>query len=162
MSGFSKRSAARAVTASVRHPRTDVILNKVKNLSLILSVLLLLSACREPASVETFLPGEGPYSFTLDMSDTTVVYNLDFYTRVDVPFGQEIPSEMPLMIQWRSPSDSLFREKVYLPLSADVYEPYRAGVSPVEAGVWTLTVYAPSAPEGLLGMGLVLTKEKDD
>ena len=129
---------------------------------LILSAALLLSACRQPASVETFIPGDGPYVFTLDMADTTVVYNLDFYTRIDVASGQEIPAEMPLLVQWKSPSDSLLREKVYLPLSAEVYEPYRGGVSPVEAGVWTLTVYAPSAPEGLRGMGLVLTKVKGE
>ena len=129
---------------------------------LILSAALLLSACRQPASVETFIPGDGPYVFTLDMADTTVVYNLDFYTRIDVASGQEIPTEMPLLVQWKSPSDSLLREKVYLPLSAEVYEPYRGGVSPVEAGVWTLTVYAPSAPEGLRGMGLVLTKVKGE
>lgn len=123
-------------------------------------MVLLLAACEEPSSVETFIPGDGPYEFTLDMTDTTAVYNLDLYTRVDVSAMQEIPADMPLLIQWESPSDSLLREKVYLPLSAEVYEPYRGGVSPVEAGVWTLTVYAPSAPEGLRGMGLVLTKVK--
>ncbi len=129
---------------------------------LILSAALLLSACREPASVETFIPGDGPYEFVLDMADTTVGYNLDFFTRIDAASGQEIPSEMPLLVQWKSPSDSLLREKVYLPLAAEVYEPYRAGVSPVEAGLWTLTVYAPSAPEGLRGLGLVLTRTKND
>ena len=134
----------------------------MRRLLLILSAALLLSACREPASVETFIPGDGPYEFFLDMADTTVVYNLDFYTRIDVASGQEIPFEMPLLVQWKSPSDSLLREKVYLPLAAEVYEPYRAGVSPVEAGLWTLTVYAPSAPEGLQGLGLVLTRTKND
>ena len=130
----------------------------MKNLLLILSAALLLSACREPASVETFIPGKGPYEFTLDMADTTVVYNLDFYTRVDALSGQAIPSETQLVVRWTSPSDSLFTETVYLPLAAQVYEPYRAGVSPVEAGIWKLKVSAPSAPEGLRGLGLVLTK----
>ena len=134
----------------------------MKNLLPILSALLLLSACREPASVENFIPGEGPYVFTMDMADTTVVYNLDLYTRIDAASEREIPSEMPLLIQWTSPSDSLFREKVFLPLAPQVYRPYRAGVVPREPGRWKLTVTAPSAPEGLRGMGLVLSKAKQN
>ena len=97
----------------------------MKNLLPILA--LLLSACCEPASVETFIPGEGPYVF-----------------------------------QWTSPSDSLFREKVFLPLAPQVYLPYRAGVVPREPGEWKLTVTVPSAPEGLRGMGLVLTIANQD
>ena len=54
-------------------------------------------------------------------------------------------------------------ESVYLPLtrgasffSRDAYAPYRAGVVPVENGVWTVTVAVPNPPEGLCGMGLVV------
>lgn len=130
----------------------------MRKLTLILAGLVLLCACREPRSVERFVKGPGPFVFSVDMSDTTVVYDLDFYTRVDVPWlwgNHRIPAETVLDIVWTAPSDSTFREKVYLPLGAKVYQPYRAGVSPREPGVWTLTVWVPQPPEGLRGMGLV-------
>ena len=36
------------------------------------------TACREPASVEQFLPGEGPFTFPVSMTDTAAVYDFDF------------------------------------------------------------------------------------
>lgn len=115
--------------------------------------------------MEQFIAGEGPFVFSVDFSDTTAVYDLDLYTRVD---ATEMPAEVQLLMRWSSPSDSLYRETVYLPLRdsssrfrADVLVPYRSGVSPYESGVWKLTVSAPSLPEGFRGLGLVVRKEKD-
>ena len=45
--------------------------------------LFLLTGCREPMSVEKFVKGEGPYTFFVDMGDSTAVYDFDLYTRVD-------------------------------------------------------------------------------
>lgn len=127
----------------------------------LLPILLLLAvACTRPASTETFIRGNGPYAFTVDMADSTAAYDFDLYTRVD---RSDSPSQLLLDITWKAPSDSTFTESVYLPLtrgasffSRDAYAPYRAGVVPVENGVWTVTVAVPNPPEGLCGMGLVV------
>ena len=124
----------------------------------ILLAVLIAAACREPSSRERFIPGDGPWVFPVSMSDTTVRYGFDFYTRVD---AWEFPAEIRLDVSWRSPSDSVFSETVYLPLSEKVYLPYRSGVSPVEAGDWTLSITASPVPEGFRGLGLVVRKEWD-
>ena len=136
---------------------------------LILIFLSVLS-CREPMSVETYIHSEtGPYAFSVDMSDTTAVYDLTIYTRLDGPHRYlESDFETPLTIYWRSPSDSLYSETVYLPLegedenfySRQLMVPYREDVSPVEAGVWALTVTLPSPVPGLRGLGLITTKRR--
>ena len=133
-------------------------------------VFLSVLSCREPMSVETYIHSEtGPYAFSVDMSDTTAVYDLTIYTRLDGPHRYlESDFETPLTIYWRSPSDSLYSETVYLPLegedenfySRQLMVPYREDVSPVEAGVWALTVTLPSPVPGLRGLGLMTTKRR--
>lgn len=128
-------------------------------------VLLLAVSCRQPSSQEHFIQGSGPYVFPVEMTDSAAVYDFDLFTRLDVdrPYDMHaIPAEMPVRVQWTSPSDSLFRETVYLPLSTDVYQPYRADVAPYEYGEWTLTITLPNPPEGLQGMGLVVKKKAWD
>ena len=120
------------------------------------------AACSRPTSTETFLRGSGPYTFTVDMADSTAAYDFDLYTRVDAAGD---PGSILLNITWKAPSDSAFTESVYLPVSQgaspfsrDAYAPYRAGVVPVENGIWTVTVAVPRPPEGLCGMGLVVRR----
>ena len=135
----------------------------MKNLLPILLVLAV--ACSRPTSTETFIRGEGPYTFTVDMADSTAAYNFDLFTRVD---NESSLGSILLDITWKTPSDSTFTESVYLPVmskassfSQDAYAPYRAGVMPVENGIWTLTITVPNPPEGLRGMGLVIEKVWD-
>ena len=132
----------------------------MKRLLLLLLLFPLVFSCRAPRSVEQFVPAPGPYSFTVDMTDSTALYNLDLYTRVD---AADAPSEVQLLMRWKSPSDSLYSEEVYLPLgkgrfSKEVYAPYRSGVQPAEWGAWQLLVLIPSVPEGFRGLGLVVKK----
>ena len=130
----------------------------------LLPILLLLVAvsCREPRSTESFIRGTGPYVFTADMTDSTAVYDFDLYTRID---ADDCPAELALDITWKAADGPSFSETVYLPVGAgtspfshDAYAPYRSGVVPSRWGVWTVTVTLPSAPEGLLGMGLVVRR----
>jgi len=129
---------------------------------------LLLSGCREPMSVERFVEGEGPYTFFVDLSDTTATYDFDFYTRVDAPRDSlRNLRALPLTVSWSSPSFHVFREEVYMPMegestfySRQIRVPYRAGVRPEEPGPWTLTVLVADPPEGLRGLGLVVTRKK--
>ena len=122
--------------------------------------LLILASCREPMSVETFIPGDGPFRFKVDMTDSLAVYDFDFYTRVDSA-PEECPGSLELKIRWVSPREEEFREIVYLPLhSGEVYEPYRADSVPSVYGEWTLIVATPSADavKGFRGLGLVTKK----
>ncbi len=128
-------------------------------------VAVMALACQRPSSTEEFIRGDGPYIFAVDMSDSTARYDFDLYTRID---AQKFPADVRLDITWKSPSDSLFRETVYLPVSGnstrfshDAYAPYRAGVVPAQWGKWTLEINVPIMPEGLCGMGLVTKKVWD-
>ena len=143
----------------------------MKNLSCLLSILLLLAACREPSSVEQFIPAPGPYEFQVEMSDTTVSYDFSFYTRLDGnPSELQAAHELPLRVTWISPSDSSYTENVYMPLtgrsslfSRQVFQPYRAHVRPVQPGEWTLLVTIPYADgrEILRGLGLTVSKNAE-
>jgi len=136
-------------------------------------LLVLLASCREPLSSEQFVRGAGPYVFTVDMSDSTAAYDFDLYTRLDGTHTEMITLEQSALLraEWRSPSDSVMVEKVYLPLhgehstyyTKDVYEPYRADVRPVEPGIWTLTIRPEDRSQllPLRGMGLVVKKHRD-
>ena len=89
---------------------------------LILVPFLALS-CHRPASTEAFIRGDGPYRFTVDMSDSTARYDFDLYTRID---AKAYPAEVRLEMMWKDPADSVFRETVYLPVS-DEWEDYFTG-----------------------------------
>ena len=133
-----------------------------------LSALLAFS-CQEPLSTELFIPGGGPYVFTVDLSDSTAAYDFDLYTRLDAdPEDLARLQGTLLRAEWRSPSDSLFVEKIYLPLtgtrrsyfSREIYEPYRADVRPAEPGQWTLTFRQEDRSQVVpfRGLGLVVRK----
>ena len=120
-------------------------------------------------SVEKFVKGEGPYTFFVEMSDSTASYDFDLYTRVDAPADSlRKLAVLPLQVTWTSPTFHVFREEVYLPMegkmslfSKQVRAPYRAGVRPEEWGPWQVVVRVQDPPEGLCGMGLVVSRNKD-
>ena len=116
-----------------------------KAFSLLLAVLAVFS-CREPRSTEQFVPGEGPF-----------VFSVDLYSRLD---AVSYPSQVQMLARWASPSDSVYRETFWMPLSPEVYTPYRAGLRAFEPGIWTLTLTSPSLPEGFRGLGLVVKKRQ--
>jgi len=141
----------------------------VKRSSIFILLAILAVACQEPLSTEQFIPGGGPYVFTVDLSDTTAAYDFDLYTRLDGDPEDLIPVKGTLLrAEWRSPSDSVFVEKIYLPLtgtrqsffSRQVYEPYRADVRPVQPGQWTLTFRQEDRSQVVpfRGLGLVVRR----
>ena len=142
----------------------------MKNLLPILFAALLLSACAEPLSTETFIPGAGPYVFTVDLSDSAAVFDLDLYTRLDGTPEELLPLDgTNLRVEWKAPTDSVYVEKMYLPLdrgkksyfSAQVYESFKADWTPSQFGKWTLTLRPEDRSEvlPLRGMGLVVTRK---
>ena len=136
---------------------------------LLLLAFATLTGCREPMSVERFVKGEGPYTFFVDMSDSTAKYDFDLYTRVDAPLDSLRKLQaLPLTVTWTSPSFHVFKEDVYLPMegktslfSKEVRAPYRAGVQPEEWGQWVVGVRVNNPPEGLCGMGLIVARKRE-
>ena len=133
---------------------------------ILLAVLMAAVSCRRPSSREDFIAGDGPYAFEVDMEDTTKTYDFSFYTRLDArPYLLEGVVDMPLDIQWISPSKEVFTETVYLPLtdekatfySRQIRRPYRTEVIPAESGIWGLVVSVPDSVSipGLRGLGLI-------
>ena len=141
--------------------------NKVLGITLLLFAAV---ACREPRSAENFVPGGGPYTFSIDMADTLKVYDFSLYTRLDgSPEDLGPIQEVLLWMDWISPSGQKAAEKVYMPLkgrssffSRQVLVPYRADMRPAEPGEWTLVITPVSPPEELVGMGLIVTKRPWD
>ena len=120
-------------------------------------------ACRQPASVEQFIAAPGPYAFALDLSDSTAVWDISLFSRVD---ALDAPAELALDVTWTAPSEAFFTETVYLPLQAgtsffshEACVPYRSGVAPSERGVWALTVTPVEPPTGLRGVGVVTKRQ---
>ena len=135
----------------------------MKKLLPIFLVAVLAVSCRQPDTVEQFIRGEGPYTFSVDMTDSTATYAFDVFTRVD---ATQCPAEICLEMAWKAPCDSVFTETVYLPMTGpssyffhDAYAPYRDRVVPAEWGLWELVITVPEQPEGFRGMGLVTKKQ---
>ena len=120
-------------------------------------------------SVERFVKGEGPYTFFVDMSDSTTAYDFDLYTQVDAPVDSlRKMGALSLQVTWTSPSFHAFKEDVYLPMegktsffSRQVRAPYRTGVRMDEWGPWQVVVRVQDPPDGLCGMGLIVVKNRD-
>ena len=138
-----------------------------------LIAVLLLAACR-PASYEQFIRADqatdGEFVFALDLSDSSAVYDLSFYTRIDPALmAVEQPDRsLGLEVSWFAPAsaapepvegpDSVaLRETVFLPYGgkAGSLQLYRSGVRPSPAGEWRVTVRPQAAPEGLRGIGII-------
>ena len=84
----------------------------MKATRLALFAILLLVACR-PASYEQFVRADqaqdGNYIFALDLSDSTAIYDLSLYTRVDPALmAAATPSaELALQVCWLAPQPSV-------------------------------------------------------
>ena len=132
-------------------------------------MLLLLASCSNPRSVETFAPteeGSAAYRFELDLSDTSVFYDLSFYGRIDADRALlDSLQALPLEVVFNAPDNTLYGESVAVPLrrdhplSASFSVPYRSHMRPVLPGTWLLTLTAPDGLEGLQGVGIILNHD---
>ena len=138
-----------------------------------LLALLLLVACSRPDCIETFVKASdapaGVYSFEADFTDTLATWDLSLYTRIDGPARRlRDVHALPLKVEWTAPSGERFSEMVEIPLTRpagsrfclESQVPYRTGVVPVEAGVWTIDLIPQAPPDGFRGMGLI-TERRD-
>lgn len=134
----------------------------------VLLLLLGLVSCKAPASYEQFVRAdqavEGEYRFPLDLSDSTAVYDISLYTRVDpslmASFRED--EQLGLIISWfSSEREPVLRETVYLPYGGAKGSAalYRSGVKPSPAGEWSIVAEPVGAPEGLRGVGIICKKK---
>lgn len=135
--------------------------------ALVLSLMPGLSACRQPASMESFIKAGkvdafGRYCYDLDLSDSSSTYDISLFTRVD---GKMAGSDIVLNIKLVAPDGKVFGEQIMLPAeaaehnsaqSADYALDYRTDIIPTQYGVWKAYISVPDAPEGFRGLGLKL------
>jgi len=140
-----------------------------KCVTLILTLMAAIS-CSRPSSYEPFMVREkaeygDTYSFNLDLSDSTLTYSLDFYTRLGRrAFSAYSADSLELGIRWVSPSDSSFFEYLTLrmdePVDSSYYSrdfifPFRDTLKLPEWGQWRLRVQVRNNPDGLRGLGII-------
>lgn len=121
---------------------------------------ILLSGCGRPTGGEQFLPGpRNSYDFHLEVADTLALYDFSFFTRVDKNGSKAFAPHEPLRlgIVWRDPSDSTYRETVWMrpEYVGGTVRKYRTGVQFPMAGEWVLSVSITPETEGLRGFGLI-------
>ena len=132
----------------------------------LLAAVFFASSCKEPPSREKFILAEdsvfGRYDFEVDMTDTTRLYDLTLYTRLD---GADLPDSLPVAVSFVSPggavteSDLMFFKNGEQVVDSSYYSrglkiPYVQDFLPDESGIWKLSVYARSVAY-LRGFGLV-------
>jgi len=121
------------------------------------SFILVAFSCVKPSSEELYLSSDrrdpqGGYSFTFPLEDS-LSYDVTLYTLMDCSdyrFAKFSGARM--LLEWRSPSDSLLKEERWLQkedvssrtfYSKHFVVPLSKGVRPYESGDWTLKVTVP-------------------
>ena len=126
----------------------------------LLLLVLALSSCSRPHSREYFIRSDksGEYSFELEMADSLSSYDISFYTVIDrLLLGPDTLRCFPMQIVWRSPSGRYFSETVYYPADS-LRVRYRSGMVPSEPGIWSLGVTISPEPQGLRGLGVIISE----
>lgn len=140
------------------------------------AVILGAVACTRPSSVEEFRKYSqrdslGRYCFVMDFSDSTAMFDVSFFTRIDCrPAVFRSMGDIPVEVLWTSPSGLNYGETVYIPrdshsrstaFSKEYLSPYRKGLVPDEHGKWTLALTVPlERRSGLRGMGVACTASR--
>ena len=146
----------------------------MKNLATIFIAAVCVVACSRPSSYEPFMQREkaeygDTYSFDLDMSDSTVVYGLDFYTRLERPSFGVFPSDSIILdLRWISPSDSIIIDTAYVPVSSpvgsayyseDFVSNYSEDLRVYERGKWRLKARIVNDSEEIRGLGVIFKRK---
>lgn len=127
---------------------------------------LLVQSCSRPLSYESFIKnsdaGAGVYEFAMDLSDTTGVYDIYLFARVDRSrlLGRESRVPQKLEMKWISPSKKVWDESVYMNMGdyRGVRQLYRKGIVPSEDGQWILQIRPEELPPAFRGMGVICEK----
>ncbi len=137
-------------------------------------LLLVAVSCSRPVSYEPFVLRENAeygdtYPFSLDLSDSTVNYGLDFYTRLVRPAFGEFPKDsIVLDLRWISPSDSIFSDTVRFHLDTprdssyyarDFIFGYKENLEVKEYGVWRLKARVLDDSQAIRGLGMIFKRK---
>jgi len=144
--------------------------------SLLTAILVMAVSCAPPpAECQDFVKlSERDYldrfAFTLDMSDSLSVFDLDIFTRIDCT-REEFRSlgDIPVSAFYVSPSGCFYTEEFILPVMSffrstaftkDYFIPYRDNLVPVENGTWKLFLSIPEESAVFVrGMGVRFRKD---
>ena len=149
----------------------------MRNLFPALVLSLAVASCSRPVSYEPFVIREDAeygdtYIFNLDLSDSTVAYGLDFYTRLERPAFGEFPSDsVSLDLRWISPSDSVIISdttfiRVERPVDSSYYNKdylsaYKEYLDLPERGLWRLKARVLNDSESIRGLGVIFTRKEN-
>ena len=149
----------------------------MRNGILVLLLALVVASCSRPVSYEPFVVREkaeygDTYIFNLDLSDSTVSYGLDFYTRLERQAFGEFPSDsISLDLRWISPSDSVIISdttsiRVAHPVDSSYYSKdfvagYKEALSLPEHGIWRLKARVLNDSEAIRGLGVIFTRKEN-
>ena len=145
----------------------------MKGRLLIIVLAAIAASCAPPPSYEPFVMREkaqygDTYPFTLDLSDTTASYSLDFYTRLERQSFGEFPSDsLVLDLRWFSPSDSILTDTTFIRIghpvdtsyySRDYVSEYLDRFMPSEGGTWRLNAKVVNDSPCIRGLGIILKR----
>lgn len=129
-------------------------------------------SCERPDSQERFIKTsdmteDSLFVYTLDMSDSLYTYSISLFTKIDSE--EEALGDIEIDAIFKSPSERLYQDRIILPsakfyksayFSQELMEEYRTGIAPVEYGKWYMVLKLVNMPDGLLGMGVKLQRDK--
>ena len=134
-------------------------------------------SCARPSSYEPFVVREkaeygDTYIFNLDLSDSTVSYGLDFYTRLErLAFGEFPSDSVSLDLRWISPSDSvILSDTTFIHVghpvdssyySRDYITEYKSVLNLPERGIWRLKARVLNDSEAIRGVGVIFTRKEN-
>ena len=149
----------------------------MRDLLLAFVMLAAVVSCARPSSYEPFVVREkaeygDTYIFSLDLSDSTATYGLDFYTRLQRPAFGTFPSDsISLDLRWISPSDAVILSdttfiRVAQPVDSSYYSrDFMAGYKRVltlpEHGIWRLRAKVLNDSEAIRGLGVIFTRKEN-
>ena len=144
---------------------------------LTLVLMMAVASCARPSSYEPFVVREkaeygDTYIFNLDLSDSTVSYGLEFYTRLERQAFGEFPSDsVSLALRWISPSDSVILSDTTFILvghpvdssyySRDFITDYKPVLNLPEHGMWRLKARVLNDSEAIRGLGVIFTRKEN-
>ena len=145
----------------------------MKGRGIIFILALMAVCCSRPSSYEPFVIREkaeygDTYPFSLDLSDSTVSYSLDFYTRLErLPFGDYPSENIVLDLRWISPDDSILVDTAYINIShpvdsayysRDFISSYSDALDLPSSGEWRLNAKVVNDSQVLRGLGIILKR----
>ena len=147
----------------------------MRNCLIALTILSVVVSCAQPSSYEPFVLREkaeygDTYTFTLDFSDSTATYGLDFYTRLErSAFGEFMSDSISLALRWIAPSDSvMIPDTTFIPVAhamdssyyfRDFMVRYMKPLHLPESGKWRLKARVLNDSWMIRGLGVIFTRK---